>query len=253
MSKNNKAIANHHIPMIDLFGQYVEQGVEAWKKAGEILVVMIDADDSARGKILNKYPWMNVDILASFERIGNGQLYAPLLLDSSPGARRLSQLPYDQQAKLYGSNVEVATVRGGEVITSVRKLTLLNESEARLVLSDTGLRPIHEQSKMAREKLTKTLVKSARYKRREIDDDANPAVEKEDGQDYNFEDAPQDLDAPTIQPENIDECLRQAQQALLKARAFLVEQNAPERLDDYITAALKPIGTLRFLLGGDAQ
>lgn len=90
-----KALNQKIETFIDLF----RQGVEAWIKAGEILVEMVDNDPHTYDYIIEKCPTLNPGILGRFEQIGRKILHPQLLLTASPGFARLRRLPFSMQER----------------------------------------------------------------------------------------------------------------------------------------------------------
>jgi hypothetical protein len=76
-----------------------QKGVDAWIKAGEILVEMVEADPHTYDYIAQKYPLMNAGVLAKFEQIGRKILHPQLLLTASPGFAKLRRLPFSLQER----------------------------------------------------------------------------------------------------------------------------------------------------------
>jgi hypothetical protein len=76
-----------------------KQGVEAWIKAGEILVRLVEDDSHAYDYILKQCPQINAGILGRFEQMGRKTLHPQLLLTSSPGFSKLQRLPFSLQER----------------------------------------------------------------------------------------------------------------------------------------------------------
>lgn len=90
------AMQNKHITsFIDLF----RQGVDAWIKAGELLVELVETDPHVYDYIIQKCPTLNAGILGRFEQMGRKTLHPQLLLSASPGFSKLSKLPYSMQER----------------------------------------------------------------------------------------------------------------------------------------------------------
>lgn len=240
----------------DRFAELIQNGVKCWIEAGKILNEIIAEDSEAKVKLMEYHPWLTWDIIAAFQRIGRRELMPALMLDSSPGAQKLSELPYSLQESLYGKEIEIYTQDDYMRISKVsRKIGSLTRRDIKIAFDENGLRPIDEQLPLAKKLYRKiefggthVLSKPVKVK----SDEEDQAAEKEE-QDYNFDDIPpEDLDAPAA-PESasIDECLRKAQQEILRARHFIQERDDAEKIDGYLANALRPIGTLRYLLGGN--
>jgi hypothetical protein len=76
-----------------------KDGVEAWIKAGEILVELVEDDPHAYDYIIQQCPQINAGILGRFEQMGRKTLHPQLLLTSSPGFARLQRLPFSLQER----------------------------------------------------------------------------------------------------------------------------------------------------------
>lgn len=92
---------------IQSFLELFKQGYDAWVKAGELLVKMIDQNPSVIDDIIDRYPDMNAGILRQFEKMGRKQLHPLLLIESTPGETRLARLPYSEQLKYLEKPVEI--------------------------------------------------------------------------------------------------------------------------------------------------
>jgi hypothetical protein len=84
---------------IDRFITLFQEGVEAWIKAGEILVQMVEEDPYVYDYIIAKCPTLNAGILGRFEQMGRKTLHPQLLLTASPGFSKLQRLPYSMQER----------------------------------------------------------------------------------------------------------------------------------------------------------
>jgi hypothetical protein len=59
------------------FSQAVSDGMEAWQRAGNIMVELVDADPYVYDYIGQQCPSMTPGMLSTFERIGRGQILPP--------------------------------------------------------------------------------------------------------------------------------------------------------------------------------
>jgi hypothetical protein len=85
-------------------------------------------------------------MLLVFERIGRKQIYPPLLMDNSPGTRRLLEMPYDVQEKFSKEPVEI--VLNGDTQSPVvekRHVKELSASDSKLVFGPSRVRSVSEQ------------------------------------------------------------------------------------------------------------
>lgn len=75
------------------------EGVNAWIKAGEILVDLVENDPHSYDYIIQSCPQLNAGILGRFEQMGRKTLHPQLLLTASPGFARLTRLPFSMQER----------------------------------------------------------------------------------------------------------------------------------------------------------
>jgi hypothetical protein len=217
-------------PRIAEFCELVKAGIESWKRAGKILCKLVDDDATVLGKILADHPYLTRETLESFERIGRKLLYPYLVVDSSPGARRLVGLPYGDQVRLYEGRIAVVTITKGITEQKFKRVFELTEAEARRVFNDDGLRTVQEQLHLLKKKPKRNLVRSA------------PRAEQE--QEPESMAGTASLDAKPI--DELKRLLTLANDALLEARTVLSTLKRGSKQDDHITTALREIGALRF-------
>lgn len=128
------------------FRQLVNEGIEAWYKAGKLLVQMIDLNPAARNLIMQKCPTISMSTIAAFEKIGRRQIYPYLLLESCVAAKKLLEMPADLQEKYLNEPVEILyDWANGKPKTRKLNIRSLTKSEADLVFSSKGARTIEEQ------------------------------------------------------------------------------------------------------------
>jgi hypothetical protein len=136
---------------IGQFCDLVRQGIEAWEKAGALLVALLEEDPNVFEKIIaNSVDGLKHEHLLTFERIGRKQLYPRLLLDESYPAKRVLDLglSFDQQVALCDRPIKVAVARNDEIVTQLKRLNELTRSEAVTVIGEDGARSIAEQSQI---------------------------------------------------------------------------------------------------------
>lgn len=137
MQKNDK---------IKQFVSLIFEGIEAWTKAGSLLVEMIEEDPDIVDKICDSTPGLSKDVLYRFEAIGRQELYPKLLASSGPGINHLIKMPYSLQKKHSTEPVPVLIDRGNKgydtLLVSVYNLTL---SQCRQVFAKNHIRDAAEQ------------------------------------------------------------------------------------------------------------
>lgn len=82
-------------------------GIESWCQAGKIVVDLLDAQTATIDEICGAIPGLSRDIVCRFEAIGRKQVYPPLLVSGSVGARHLCGMSYSEQEKYHTAPVEL--------------------------------------------------------------------------------------------------------------------------------------------------
>lgn len=212
-------------PRITQFCRLINDGIEAWVKAGELLVDITRDDPAAFGKIVSANPHLTHDILLSFERIGRKEIYPYLLVDGSPGAKLLCALPYDRQIKLYRSTVLVATKSKDGFGQEHKRVCDLTAQEAARVFNVAQIRTVSEQTK---------LFPVLRHPIRTFRSDPK---------------LPENLSSLDESPEHeLQRLLDTANESIVEARSVLtlLKLNNDVQVDRLIVACLNYIGNLRF-------
>lgn len=130
---------------IKQFADLVRQGVDAWIKAGEILVELVNDDPQVFDKIINENPHLNAGVLGRFELMGRKALHPQLLLHDSPGYQKLAQMPFSVQERYLESPIPllVETPTGTDTLqVSAKNCT---PSQARQLFSANSVRTAGEQ------------------------------------------------------------------------------------------------------------
>lgn len=102
---------------INRFHKLVSDGVEAWTKAGKLLVEIVDADPDAYDTLLEAGNGITRAHLAKFEAIGRGSLEPRLLLNGSPGYHKLQHAPLSTQQKALRDGIKLYEPDGQGGIT----------------------------------------------------------------------------------------------------------------------------------------
>lgn len=134
---------------VQQFSQLVSAGVDAWNKAGKLLVQMVDRNPNAFSIICRSDPRISIDMLLAFERIGRNQLNPYLLLDSSPGSDKLMTLPVELQNRFYTEKIPTVTrFKSGSPIIEEKLFREMSRLEAMRVFAPGGIRTIDEQCEL---------------------------------------------------------------------------------------------------------
>lgn len=104
---------------IDNFSSLVTQGLNAWAKAGELLVEMIDIDGLSIPDISDQIPHLDARILSRFEQLGRKQVLPSLMVASYPAAKCVIRLSYSEQERLTRESLTVI-VGGGKDSLQIR-------------------------------------------------------------------------------------------------------------------------------------
>lgn len=139
----NKTIQRTHLKetaqaIVDL----IQKGIEAWHEAGKLIAARMDENPEFIELMAAEYPELSTEVLYRFEQIGRNQIVPSLLLNDSPGVRRLRKLPYQLQVK-HSNEPITLTVRGGStLLVDVRNLT---SEQAAQVFAKDRIRTAAEQ------------------------------------------------------------------------------------------------------------
>lgn len=130
---------------IQEFANLCQQGIDAWTRAGEILVELVEADPQIFDKIIEADPRMNAGILGKFEAMGRKVLHPQLLIGDSPGFEKLAEMPYSVQERFLSESIPlvVETESGTDVLlVSAKNIT---SNQARQIFGKGRIRTEGEQ------------------------------------------------------------------------------------------------------------
>lgn len=130
---------------INQFIALFRDGVNAWIKAGEILVELVEADPHTYDYIIQQCPQLNAGILGRFEQMGRKTLHPQLLLTASPGFSKLTRLPFSMQERYISEPIPliVHTAEGTDVL--LVKAKDMTKDQANQVFAPGRLRTEGEQ------------------------------------------------------------------------------------------------------------
>lgn len=134
-------------PTIEQFVALVNKGIEAWKEAGRLLVVMMRADPGICDRIIKSHPSITPEMLLAFEQIGNGNLDPRLLLIPNEAARLAMSLPPELQQQVLERGVEVlvSRQRGKRDVVRTIPLSKMTAQQARMAISERWIIPAEAQ------------------------------------------------------------------------------------------------------------
>ncbi len=127
---------------IEEFGNLVQAGMDAWTKAGKMLVEMLEDDPNIRARIIEEIPMMTLDALARFEQIGRGVLHPRLMVANNQGLARLRSLPYAEQVRCLNEPIAVLTPSGDELMVRAENMSA---AQIRQVFTKDGCRDLGAQ------------------------------------------------------------------------------------------------------------
>jgi hypothetical protein len=127
------------------FASLCQQGIDAWIKAGEILVELVEDDPHVFDKIISVDPRMNAGILGRFEQMGRRVLHPQLLLSDAPGFERLSQMPYSVQERFINEPIPLVVQTGSGTDILLVSAKNLTSNQARQVFGKGRVRTEGEQ------------------------------------------------------------------------------------------------------------
>ena len=136
---------------IDEVVKLINQGIESWIVAGKLVVKNVEKNPNFIDQVCDKYKDISPEILYRFEQIGRKQLNPRLLLNDSPGVRRLRRLPIEVQEKHAVEPVAVLISEGQTLQIDVRNLT---PRQAAQVFNCDRLRSLAEQRAWIEDKKT---------------------------------------------------------------------------------------------------
>lgn len=148
---------------IENFISLVSAGVESWKKAGAILVELVENNPNVYAEIIKKSSGISLDTLMVFERIGRNEILPELMMSNSLASKKLLSMPIEVQRACIQSGVEVVEVAsdGGHSVKR-KPLSDLTRSDLDLAFTDKAIRKVDEQYKIIRtSKRAKNSVTSA--------------------------------------------------------------------------------------------
>ena len=122
-----------------------QHGVDAWIKAGEILVELVEDDPHVYDYIIQQAPSLNAGVLGRFEQMGRKSLHPQLLLAASPGFAKLQKLPYSMQERFIDEPIPLIVHTDGGTDVLLVKAKDLTKDQATQVFGSNRLRTEGEQ------------------------------------------------------------------------------------------------------------
>lgn len=127
------------------FIQLFKEGVDAWIKAGETLVELVENDPAAYDELIEKCPTLNAGILARFEEMGRKTLHPQLLINGAPGFAKLKKLPFSLQERYLNEPISVVIDKDGRPDLLLVKAKDMTTAQANQVFCRNRVRTEGEQ------------------------------------------------------------------------------------------------------------
>jgi hypothetical protein len=145
--------------------QAIQLGIEAWSKAGETVVRLLDEQGMTLEEIAvcANHELITAAVLGEFERVGRKQVLPKLLAARFPAAACVKRLPLSEQQRLMDEGVEVVVIHGKSVDYMKINVRDLTTKQAKQVFRDTEVRSngaqrawLEEQSSQKESKTIRT-------------------------------------------------------------------------------------------------
>lgn len=142
---------------IEELKKHIAAGIESWIKAGQIVASAVDKDPRWIEKACEADPSIPAEVLHRFEQIGRRQIVPSLLLNDSPGYKRLRRLPYAVQERFSREPVELLLSNGDTLQVDPQNLTA---TQAKQVFAADRIRSLAEQRAILEQERARRFVPS---------------------------------------------------------------------------------------------
>jgi len=132
-------------PLVSEFCSLVNTGIEAWSKAGELVVKLIDEHGLSVASIAQASSYLTDEIVGRFEQLGRKQIIPNLLISDFPASKHLFRLPYSEQKRLIDGQVELLVVTEKGTETLMVDTENLTPAQCKQVFDRTAVRSIGAQ------------------------------------------------------------------------------------------------------------
>ena len=127
------------------FTDLCQKGIDAWTKAGEIIVELVESDPTAFDKIIEFNPNIDAGILGKFEMIGRKVLHPHLLINDSPGFIGLAQMPFSVQERFLNEPIALIIETDSGTDTLMVDAKNMTRAQSRQVFGKGRIRTEGEQ------------------------------------------------------------------------------------------------------------
>lgn len=142
---NKKMTITQQHSKIKEFADLCQKGIDAWTRAGEIIVELVESDPKVFDKIIEFDPNLDAGILGKFELMGRRVLHPHLLINDSPGFSGLADMPYSVQERFIKEPIAliIETEKGTDtLLVDAKNMT---RSQSRQVFGKGRIRTEGEQ------------------------------------------------------------------------------------------------------------
>lgn len=128
--------------LIAALAEAIQTGLNAWVKAGEAVVELVDNHGMSLGEIAAaaRSELVTPHLLGQFERVGRRQVLPKLLVAGYPAALPLQKLPFSEQERLMDEKVSLLMVRDGKQDMMQVGVEDLTKRQCAQVFDKNGLR-----------------------------------------------------------------------------------------------------------------
>lgn len=147
--------------MINEFTGLIKEGIEAWQKAGLIVVDLIDGQGESCSSLAEK-SGLGPGIIGRFEQLGRKQLMPYLLMVDWKAAKYLVRLPYSEQKRLEHGSVELLIENESGVDTIQVPVRNLEPEQCKQVFCREGVRDLAAQRSYLVERRSSERLKAVR-------------------------------------------------------------------------------------------
>lgn len=125
----------------------IQDGINAWERAGREIVNLIDINRMSLEEIAEKAncDFITPNVLAQFERIGRGQVMPKLLVMDFPASRHLQRMPLSEQQRLIDGTVQLLVIRDNGTDALMVNTKDLTKDQCKQVFSKDGVRSLGGQ------------------------------------------------------------------------------------------------------------
>jgi len=148
-------VQNSIIPQLKAL---INDGLESWAKAGQLITEAIDKHDSSITEIA-EIAGLPPKVIATLEKVGRGQILPSLLIATYPAASALPRLPYSEQKKAVEDGVELLLDNGDTLLVRAENL---QPEQVNQCINGGSIRTIAAQKAWMEERNSKNALRNAK-------------------------------------------------------------------------------------------